>query len=326
MDRIGARHLVLGAIFLLLASIAAWQTVRYTNAANENLDRISEDQNFGNEGSQALAKFVDQHRIVGAYVASDLQRDFKMPTFQASSDALSEVPALGSLAAEQESLASKWSWLLLGLCAAYLALAAVRPKLDLARNLLFAMSGISAVFFVVGISACALEVFTVISHFFGTTPVLQHQIRSIASVIAELFSTGHWIFAGFIVLFSVITPLTKIVLTYLATLTSSSAKNLKISKFLKAIGKWSMADVFVAAILLACYTLKSGQGTQVIPCRGPYYFAGYCLVSMITTSVLTKINFTKEEARLDSEGQIGIPVLGELVGIVLFLSAIYGLR
>jgi paraquat-inducible protein A len=326
MDKRSTRQWMLGAVFLLLASVAAWQTVRYTNAANENLDQISEDQNFGNEGSQALAKFVNQHRIVGSYIASDLQRDFKMPSFQASSSALSEVPALGLLAAQQEALASRWSWLLLGLCAAYLALAAVKPKAERVRSLLFALTSISAVFFAVGISACALEVFTVISHFFGTTPVLQHQIRSIASVIGELFSTGHWIFAGFIVLFSVITPLTKIVLTYLATLTSSSAKNLKISKFLKAIGKWSMADVFVAAILLACYTLKSGQGTQVIPCRGLYYFAGYCLVSMITTSVLTKINFTKEEARLDSEGQIGIPVLGELVGIVLFLSAIYGLR
>lgn len=39
-----------------------------------------------------------------------------------------------------------------------------------------------------------------------------------------------------------------------------------------------------AAVLLACFTIKSAGGTQVIPFRGLYYFAGYCLVSMVTTS------------------------------------------
>jgi paraquat-inducible protein A len=319
------RQIALGALYLVLAGGAAWQTVRYTNGSTGAIDQINEAQNFGNEAAQVSAKFVAQHRIVGAYLAKDLRRDFKLPSIEDSSRALAQIQPLQALAQEQDSEAAWWSWLLLGLSAAYLVLSTLRPGRELARNLLFAITGVSAVFFVVGISATALEIFTVIKNFFGTTPVIQHQVRSIYSVILELFSTNHWIFGGFITLFSIATPTAKLALTYLAALTSSSTANQKIAKFLKAIGKWSMADVFVAAVLLACFTLRAGDGTQVLPCRGLYYFAGYCLLSMVTTSMLSKLNFDWDSV-FDSEGQLGIPVVGELIGIAVVLGAVWGLQ
>jgi paraquat-inducible protein A len=319
------RQLAVGALYMALAGAAAWQTVRYTNGATNAVDQINAAQNFGNEGAQVSAKFVAQHRIVGAYLASDLRRDFKLPSIEDSSRDLAQIQPLTALAERQEAQAAWWSWVLLGLSAAYLVLATLKPGRELARNLLFAITGVSALFFAVGIAATALEIFTVIKNFFGTTPVIQHQVRSIYSVILELFSTNHWIFGGFIALFSIATPGAKIALTYLAVLTSSSTTNLKIAKFLKAIGKWSMADVFVAAVLLACFTLRAGDGTQVLPCRGLYYFAGYCLLSMVTTSMLAKLNFEWDEP-FDSEGQLGIPVVGELIGIAVVLGAVWGLK
>jgi len=329
LGRVGSlsqRHLIFGLLYLVLAAGAAWQLVCHTNAASGYRDQVNEMQNLGNEGAQVVAKFVKQHRIVGAYLASDLDRDFKFPPFQVSNHALARIPDLSGSAEDEDGQADWWNWALLCLSAAYLAASALNPRRDPARSLLFAITGISTVFFVVGIAATALEISTVIKNFFGTTPVIQHQVRSIASVIMELFSTGHWIFGGFIALFSVATPTAKIALTDLSVFTSSPATNAKIAKLLKAIGKWSMADVFVAAVLLACFTLRTGNGTQILPCLGLYYFAGYCLLSMVTTSMLSKLNFWEWEAPFDSEGQLGIPVVGELIGIALVLGAVWGLK
>jgi uncharacterized paraquat-inducible protein A len=114
---------------------------------------------------------------------------------------------------------------------------------------------------------------------------VQHQVRGIAAIIWDLLTGGHWVIGGFLLLFSIITPLTKISLTYLVTFSRSHSLNFKIGEFLHTIGRWSMADVFVAAVLLALYALKFQQATKSIPCLGLYYFIGYCLVSLSTTQL-----------------------------------------
>jgi uncharacterized paraquat-inducible protein A len=98
--------------------------------------------------------------------------------------------------------------------------------------------------------------------------VLQHQVRGIAAIIWELLTKGHWVVGGFLLLFSIITPLTKASLTFLATASHSKTLNFKISEFLHSIGKWSMADVFVAGVLLSLFALKAQEATKSIPCLG----------------------------------------------------------
>ena len=281
-------------VYVLCASPVAWQAVQCTNAATNALDQIADKQSLANEGAQVVAAFVVQHKVIGSYLASDFDRDFHLPSLQDSSQALAQIPSLEQQAAEQEGQAVRWSWLLLGLSALYLLSAVLSPRAALLRHALFATTGVSAVFFAVCITASALRISTIASHFFGTTPVLQHQVRSILSVISELFSRGPWVLGAAIALFSVLTPCAKIALTYVATLTRSRARSAKISDLLNVIGRWSMADVLVAAILLASFTLRAGVGSQVTACRGLYYFAGYCLLSLVTESMLARIIFDEE--------------------------------
>ncbi len=162
--------LTFGLLYLFFASPAAWQTVRCTNAATNALDQIAEKQSLGNQGAQVVAKFVAQHKIVGSYLASDFERDFHLPSFQDSSQALAQVPALEQQAADQEDQAARWSWLFLGLSALYLMSATLSPQRALLRHALFATTGVSALCFAVGITASALRLSTIASHFFGTTP------------------------------------------------------------------------------------------------------------------------------------------------------------
>jgi len=313
-------------VYLLAAGLAAWQTIQHTNAAANYFDQICDRQNLRNEGAQIAGQFAAQHSVVGPFIVSYLRKKIALPSLTESTHALGEVPLLQQGEDREGGLAASWSWILLGWSLFYLALSAIRPKPERGRSVLFALTAISAIFFVIGISASVMMVFTSIDKFFGTVPVIQHEVRSVFSVITGLFSTGHWIFAGYITLFSIGTPAVKIALTFFGTLSPSSSTTSKISRFLNVIDKWSMTDVFVAAILLACFTIKSGEGTQVVPCRGLYYFAGYCLLSMITTSLLDKLSFDKADAPAGPQGRFGIPILGKLVGVVVFLSAIYTLR
>ena len=46
------------------------------------------------------------------------------------------------------------------------------------------------------------------------------------------------------------------------------------------VGRWSMADVFVVAVLLAMLALGSDPATRAMTGPGLYFFAGYCVVAL----------------------------------------------
>ena len=76
------------------------------------------------------------------------------------------------------------------------------------------------------------------------------ETRSIAGTVKELFRSGNGIVAFLVMLFSIIIPVTKILLLLLGTYFQElmiSRKSLSINN---AISKWSMADVFVIAIIV----------------------------------------------------------------------------
>jgi paraquat-inducible protein A len=312
--------------YLALAGLAAWQTIQHATAATDYFDRACEKQNVGNAGVEVIGKFEAQHRLIGPLIVSFVGRNFHLPSAEQASGDLKEVPRLYQLEWQEEWLADRWSWLLLGLSLAYLVTAALAHHVERARNVLFALSGISMIFFLVGIMAPVMMISTTVHDFFGEIPILQHKVRSISSVIGELFTSGHWIFGGFITLFSIATPSVKILLTFMAPETSLPGLSLKITEFLNAIDKWSMTDVLVAAVILACFTMESGQGTLVIPCRGLFYFAGYALLSMTTTSLLTNLNSSDTAPPGDSWGQLRIPITKKLVAVAIFVSAVYALK
>ena len=131
---------------------------------------------------------------------------------------------------------------------------------------------------------------------------------------------------------SIITPVTKASLTFFATACRSKELNAKIGSFLHTIGKrWSMADVFVAAILLSLYALKFQQATKSIPClRTLYYFTGFCLLSLSTTELLTRSGLVSgpERPQGPSAGkQVGPQGLigGLFAGVICFaaLTSLY---
>ncbi len=128
---------------------------------------------------------------------------------------------------------------------------------------------------------------------------------SIMATISELWEDQRLLVAALIFVFSVCIPLLKTVLVCFAYFTKSLQIEKKLINFIGAIGKWSMADVFVIAIFLAIMstnhadTSNSEQfsvfgfkialdiSTQTLSAAGEgfYYFTAYCVLSLFGTQL-----------------------------------------
>jgi hypothetical protein len=281
---------VLALVYAAGASLAAWNIITQTEASTQAIEAILKTYNMQNEGAKSLERFDQAHPFLGMFVSSPLRHTMELPSAAAADEALSTDVRDHLKTVRQKSFeAAWWSWSLLSFSLAYVVLVIALERSFTARGTLFALTSSSLTFFVIGVLAPAMVIWTAPSIPMATGNldfVIQHQVRGIAAIIRELFTSGHWVIGGFLLLFSIITPLTKASLTYFVTASRSKELNFKVGEFLHTIGKWSMADVFVAGVLLALYALKAQEATKSIPCLGLYYFIGYCLLSMTTTELL----------------------------------------
>jgi hypothetical protein len=290
-----SRQGVLVALALLYAVGAipsAYYIVDHTQASTKAIEHILMTYSMKNEGSLAIDRYADQHPFLGMLFASPIKHELELPSHDESASALSAGIRADLKEVRHESyIAAWWSCFFINFSLLYVITVIAVEGVFASRGALFALATISWALFAIGVIAPAMVIWTAPSIPMATGNlefVLQHQVRGIAMIIWDLLTNGHWVIGGFLLLFSIITPLTKVSLTYFATASNSKELNFKIGQLLHTIGKWSMADVFVAAILLALYALKYQEATKSIPCLGLYYFIGYCMVSMTTTELLVQ--------------------------------------
>lgn len=141
------------------------------------------------------------------------------------------------------------------------------------------------------------------------TPVSESVIQapeyssSILQTVKQLFTHNNMLTATLIFVFSVIIPLLKGSLLIYALRSYDVTIRQKTLKFLKAISKWSMNDVFIVAIFLAYYSTTTGvtkdsNETTIlgIPLNvdlnmyaelqvGFYCFLAYCLLALIALQI-----------------------------------------
>jgi len=110
-----------------------------------------------------------------------------------------------------------------------------------------------------------------------------HQSKSIADLIKILFKDKNYVVAWAILSFSVILPVLKIILTLMITFIKPLRKNNGFLVFVKIIGKWSMADVFVAAsflVFLSFNNMNVGVQNDSKVLFGLYFFLAYVVISI----------------------------------------------
>jgi hypothetical protein len=117
--------------------------------------------------------------------------------------------------------------------------------------------------------------------------------RSITGTVEELYRSGNPLVAFLIALFSIVIPAIKLTLLLYSSLATRSRVSLLLEKFEKAIGKWSMADVFVIAIMVAYLAAVANKDMDELVsleanfATGFYYFLGYCLLSLLASQLLS---------------------------------------
>lgn len=119
-----------------------------------------------------------------------------------------------------------------------------------------------------------------------------YQSKSIIELISLLFKQNNWIVGLSIFAFSLVIPFTKLLISFLQVGKFSFSRHPGLNQLMKKIAKWSMADVFVAAIFLAFLAfsnMESGVQTQSRTLIGLYFFLAYVLLSIWLGSLNERI-------------------------------------
>ena len=110
--------------------------------------------------------------------------------------------------------------------------------------------------------------------------------RSLLGTMAELMSHGHEFVGILIGLFGVVIPLIKIALTILSVVLPGVEYKNSLLNLSSLLGKWSMSDVFVMAVMVAFLAVNANEdaiNTVQMSAelgRGFYFFATYCLLAI----------------------------------------------
>ena len=104
--------------------------------------------------------------------------------------------------------------------------------------------------------------------------------------IGKMWSDGMYILAIIIFLFSVLFPVAKLAtVSWVWSCKVDATTSRKALDWISWLGKWSMLDVFVLAILIVLVKAKSLA--DATPQPGLYVFAGAILLSMVSTELVS---------------------------------------
>jgi uncharacterized paraquat-inducible protein A len=145
---------------------------------------------------------------------------------------------------------------------------------------------------------------------------------SIVNTVTELWEQNRYLVSALIFVFSILIPVIKTSALGYVFFAQSQRIRLQLARFISAIGKWSMADVFVVAVFLAVLSTNHAESaeqhqlsffgmsigfeissrTMSMVGDGFYYFVGYCLLSILGAQLLLsglKKEITKTKIALD---------------------------
>lgn len=117
---------------------------------------------------------------------------------------------------------------------------------------------------------------------FGLKSTIFEETRSIWQTVLSLKEAGYAEVGFMVVTFSIIIPVTKGLLIIWTWLSPARWR----WQLISVISKWSMADVFVVAILVAFFTAKATADLQSALHDGFYWFLAYCFLSIISGQCL----------------------------------------
>lgn len=157
-----------------------------------------------------------------------------------------------------------------------------------------------------------MEMMVLLSNSELTAPLVGKEL-SIMATVDTLWQEQRFFVAILIFAFSVCIPLIKLVMVTIAYFIHEQQLRAKLLNVVNAIGKWSMADVFVVAIFLAVLSTNHAETSTVKEFsvfgfqlaveissqtisqlgNGFYFFTTYCLLSIAGTQLMSASKVTE---------------------------------
>jgi len=122
--------------------------------------------------------------------------------------------------------------------------------------------------------------------------VVHDSAKSILGASQDLWNDGNRLVAFLIIFFSVFVPTLKLLLLAISLFLRESRLGIFLAKSSAAMSKWSMADVFVMALIISFLAIKASSGTSNLVTTtitletGFYYFLGYCILSIFSSQLM----------------------------------------
>lgn len=120
---------------------------------------------------------------------------------------------------------------------------------------------------------------------------------NLLGVIQTLFDAGLYILGAVVFLFSGVFPLAKTI-TAAIIFRRGAPPTPRLARLLNALGKWSMLDVFLAAVLIGLTQAATYIGVEIR--AGLYYFAAGVLLNNLATMRLTYTHTANTPERLSA--------------------------
>lgn len=202
--------------------------------------------------------------------------------YEGGSELRAEQARLKAVVEQHEAVADAAGVALAGLAALFIAgLWRARRRGSMARlGVVVHLLGVSGVFLAVGLLAPVLTITAYKDLEMIGPVVLSYESKGILTGLVDLLGSGNYFLAGILFLFSVCMPVTKLALTGLSIRQPEGARAGAARRTVAAVGKWSMTDVFVVALLVALFAAKTQDGTDAWVGHGMYFFALYGLLSL----------------------------------------------
>ena len=113
--------------------------------------------------------------------------------------------------------------------------------------------------------------------------------QSILEAVDTLYEGGYLLVAFLILFFSVMIPVFKGIVILWVFFFGEVNKKTSAHNFIFRIGRWSMADVFAVGVFIGYLAGQAATQIDSVLHPGFYYFTGYCLVSLLSLQVKSKL-------------------------------------
>lgn len=254
----------LSAIATLIAYESWGNAIGYSHSVNKITEKLHMEDNLKSSGKKILEAIT--FSWYGGYT-----------------EVVTELQELKEKSEKYDKNAFRFTKAFVGLVLLFLVLYLIGRT----RLLLGGLIALSVVALVTGWFSPILEITAYQDIPMLGNTIFQYESKSIISALYKMFENHQYAIAGIILLFTIVTPILKTILLVMISLKEKLHLSSKKIKFLSTIGKWSMLDVFVAAIVVTYFSMKASGQTDANLQIGVYYFSIYVILSMICTYLVS---------------------------------------